>query len=74
MHADVVTRRITVDDVRWGCGLLARLSERQWDDAFHGAGYRQDVGRRFVRRILQKIDEGRTLGSSPFRSPGPVLP
>jgi len=74
VHADVVTHRVTVDDVRWACALLARLSERQWQDAFRGAGYPPEIGGRFVRRIREKIAEGRAVAGSPSRTLGPGMP
>ena len=45
-------------DVRWTSGLLARLSDSQWDDAFRAAGYAPDVRARFIRKIKAKIAEG----------------
>jgi hypothetical protein len=50
-------------DVIWSCRLLARLSDRQLTDAFRAAGYPEDVRRRFVRKIRQKIAEGLALES-----------
>jgi hypothetical protein len=73
VHSDLVDRRITPDDVMWTSQLLARLSERQWTDAFVGAGYTPDLARRYVRRIMQKIGEGRQVARMPL-SIGPVLP
>jgi len=73
VHSDLLVGRITPDDVRWACGLLGRLSERQWHDAFRGAGYEPATAARFVRRIVHKIDEGRALGSSSFRTSARVL-
>jgi hypothetical protein len=73
VHSDIVDGRIMPDDVRWATRLLARLTDRQWRDAFLGAGYTPAVTGRFVRRIAQKIEEGRTFqGAS--RTIGPVLP
>jgi hypothetical protein len=73
VHSDLVDRRITPDDVRWSSALLARLTERQWTDAFLGAGYAPDVAVRYVRRIKEKIGEGRAVATTGF-SIGPVLP
>jgi hypothetical protein len=74
VHNELVLHSITPDDVRWATGLLGRLSERQWFDAFLGAGYPPAIADRFVRRIRQKIDEGNTLGRSQSRMLGPVQP
>jgi len=61
VHNDLVTGRITPDDVRWATELLARLTDRQWQDAFLAVGYPPAVANRFIGRIAQKIDEGRAL-------------
>jgi len=74
VHNELVYRRITPDDVRWASRLLGRLTERQWDDAFYAAGYRPALAQRFVRRIMQKIEEGASIGSGPVRSFEPVRP
>ncbi len=52
---------IGVDDVRWTCERLRRLTDRQWRDAFGAGGYTADQTSRFVGRIKQKIDEGLAL-------------
>lgn len=49
---------ITAADVRWICGLFARLTDRQWDDAFRAAGYSDDIRARYIRKIKTKIDQG----------------
>jgi hypothetical protein len=54
-------KALTPQDVIWACRLLGRLSDRQLADAFRGAGYPDDVGGRFVRKIRSKIDEGLAL-------------
>jgi hypothetical protein len=54
----LVHHRITPADVRWATGLLARLTDRQWADAFRGAGYEPPVANRFIRRLHEKIAEG----------------
>lgn len=59
-HAALL-ERITPADVRWICERLARLTDRQLQDAFRAAGYPQVIARRFIRRLEQKIAEGRTL-------------
>ena len=45
-------------DVRWMAGLLNRVSDEQWDDAFRAAEYSPDVRARFIRKIKAKIAEG----------------
>jgi hypothetical protein len=51
-------------DVRWTCERLARLSDRQWADAFRAGGYEPQVAERFIKRFKQKIAEGLALPPS----------
>ena len=53
---------VTADDVAWVCGMLARLSDRQLDDAFRAAGYPDDLRARFVKKLKSKIAQGLALG------------
>lgn len=48
-------------DVRWICGELEKLTDRQWQDAFRAGGYPQALADRFIRRVKQKIAEGLTV-------------
>jgi hypothetical protein len=52
---------ITPADVRWICGLLDRLTDKQWQDAFRAGGYPPSDAERFIRRLKQKIAEGLAL-------------
>jgi hypothetical protein len=52
---------VTADDVRWICERLARLSRQQWRDAFRAGGYTDAEAEPFIRRLLEKIGEGREL-------------
>jgi hypothetical protein len=52
---------ITPADVRWICNRLAKLTDRQWHDAFRAGGYPKEEADRFIRRLKQKIAEGRAL-------------
>jgi len=61
VHGNLVDHRLRTDDVVWASGLLAQLTDAQWQDAFRGAGYMTTVANRFIRRIRQKIDEGQRL-------------
>jgi len=65
VHASVVRDRITPEDVRWATGLLSRLTDRQWHDIFRTAGYGAADAERFIRRVMQKIDEGIRIGDGP---------
>jgi len=54
-------QHIDVDDVRWMCERLRKVTEAQWTDAFHAGGYTDEQTARFVARIKHKIDEGLAL-------------
>ena len=59
-HQELI-QRIGVDDVRWICERLDRLTDRQWRDAFRAANYTDDVTARYVTKLRQKIKEGLEL-------------
>jgi hypothetical protein len=59
-HAALI-ERITPEDVQWICQKLAKLTDRQWDDAFRAGGYAPQIADRFIRRFKQKIQEGLEL-------------
>jgi protein tyrosine/serine phosphatase len=61
-HGDLL-RTITPEDVVWTCRLMARLTDRQLQDAFRAAGYPRDVRDRYVRKIRQKIQQGLALAT-----------
>lgn len=52
---------ITPADVRWICDRLAALSDDQLQAAFRAGGYPPSLSERFIRRLKQKIAEGRAL-------------
>ena len=52
---------VTVEDLRWTCELLSRLSEAQWIDAFRAGGYDTSDTSRYVRKIKGKIAEAQRL-------------
>jgi hypothetical protein len=56
-------RSISPADVRWMAELLSRLTPQQWRDAFRGAGFPEAEASRYIRRLQEKIVEGRRLGS-----------
>lgn len=60
-YAKLVRDRVTPDDVAWVSGLLARLTERQWQDAFRAGGYEPDVAGRFIRKLREKVAQGQAL-------------
>jgi hypothetical protein len=55
LRQDVVVK---VADLRWICGLLERLSAKQWHDAFRAGGFSDAQAERFIRRLKQKIADG----------------
>jgi len=52
---------VTVEDVRWLCERLGRLTDRQWHDAFRAAGYELSVSDRYISRFKARIAEGLAL-------------
>jgi hypothetical protein len=61
-HQELFKHRIAPRDVRWAADLLAQLADDQWSDAFRAGGYDRAVASRFIRRLHQKIADGRKLG------------
>ena len=59
-----VRQRITPDDVAWASDLLAALTDQQWRDAFRAGGYQPDVAERFIRKLREKVEQGRNLRAS----------
>src|SRR5688572_5204883 len=62
-YKNLVRDRITVDEVAWASDLLGRLSDKQWADAFRAGGYAPDEAQRFIKRLKEKINEGRAPGA-----------
>jgi hypothetical protein len=52
---------ITVADVQWICSRLAKVSDKQWSDAFRAGGYAEPTAQRYIRRLKQKVAEGLAL-------------
>jgi hypothetical protein len=59
-----LVKMLTVDDVLWTCRLMARISDRQWRDAFRAAGYEDAEQRRYISKLKSKIGEGLALKGS----------
>jgi hypothetical protein len=64
---ELFQQRITAGDVRWAGGLLARLTDRQWRDAFRAGGYAPDIADRFIRKIRMNIEEAQGIGGADGR-------
>jgi hypothetical protein len=54
-------RELRPEDVRWTAERLARVSDRQLDDAFRAAEYPPELRSRFIRRLKAKVAEGLAL-------------
>jgi hypothetical protein len=67
-YKNLVRERIKPEDVAWACNLLGRLSEKQMRDAFGAAGYEPDVAGRFITRLREKIQQGRSLTLAAVRN------
>jgi hypothetical protein len=57
----LVEDRVTPEDVAWASNLLAQLSDRQWQDAFRAGGYEPAVANRYIRKLREKVEQGRAL-------------
>ena len=55
---------MTSADVRWVCGLLHRLSDEQWRDAFRAGGYDPEQTGRYLTKIKKKIEQGVQMTAS----------
>jgi hypothetical protein len=53
--------QVRVEDVRWICERLQKLTERQLHDAFRAGNYSEEIATRYIARIRQKIEEGLAL-------------
>jgi hypothetical protein len=63
-HQELYKDRITPQDVQWASDLIGRLTDKQWNDVFDGAGYEPAVAGRFIAAIKSRIDEGRHIGAA----------
>jgi hypothetical protein len=63
-YQNLTRDRVTVEEVVWASELLGRLSDQQFGDAFRAGGYEPAVSKRFIARLRQKIEEGRSLGAA----------
>jgi hypothetical protein len=62
-YKNLVRDRITPEEVAWASDLLGRLSDKQWADAFRAGGFDPDDARRFITKLKEKVDQGRSLQS-----------
>ena len=61
---DSLVKTVSVDDVVWTCRLMARISDRQWHDAFRAAAYDAEQQQRYIRKLKSKIREGLALAAN----------
>lgn len=52
-----IARGISVEDVRWLCGYLARITDQQLRDALAASGATVEEGERFADAIRKRIDQ-----------------
>ena len=57
----LVRDRITPEDVAWASNLLGQLSEKQFRDAFRAGGFEPSDADRFIRKLREKVQQGREL-------------
>ena len=60
-YQNLIEDRIKPEDVAWISNLFARLSDKQMQDAFRAAGYDPDIASRFIAKLREKIQQGRSL-------------
>src|SRR5687767_4580436 len=60
-YKNLVRERIKPQEVAWASNLLGQLSDKQMQDAFRAAGYDPDVAGRFISKLREKIQQGRSL-------------
>lgn len=64
VYVPVLPHTIRLSHVRWICQRLDRLSDQQWHDAFRAAGYSDDVGDRYVRKLKEKVAQGLKISAT----------
>jgi hypothetical protein len=62
-YKNLVRNRITTDDVAWASNLLGQLTPQQWEAAFNAGGYAPEVANRFIKKLREKIEQGRSVGA-----------
>ncbi len=62
-YKNLVRDRITTEDVAWASNLLGQLTPQQWEAAFNAGGYQPEVAKRFIAKLREKIEQGRSVGA-----------
>ena len=52
-------------DVQWAAQRMARLTDKQWHDAFRAANYSDADAQRFITKLKEKIDDAFALRARP---------
>jgi hypothetical protein len=68
LHAELLRRRITPEDVAWASALIGGLNDRQWQDAFRAGGYAPDVARQFISILRGRVAAAQRIGSAGVRT------
>jgi hypothetical protein len=63
-HRELIEGRITPADVAWASDLLARLSRRQWDDAFRAGGYTPARAEPFIATLQARVADGQRFAAA----------
>ena len=67
-YKNLVRDRIKPEHVAWISNLFSQLSDKQMHDAFRAAGYDSDVAARFIAKLREKIQQGRSLSLAAARN------
>lgn len=67
LHRELVSDRITREDVRWAAALAGGLTEHQWREAFRAGGYAPDVAARFIEILRARIADAERVGVTASR-------
>ena len=62
-YKNLVRDRITTGDVAWASNLLGRLSPQQWEQAFSAGRYTPEVAKRFIAKLKETTEQGRSAGA-----------
>ena len=57
-HKELIRRHVRADDMVWACRQLSALTDAQWREAFHTAGYDIDTANQFLAALKTRIDTG----------------
>jgi hypothetical protein len=60
-YKNLVEQRIKPEEVAWISNLLGQLSDKQMQDAFRAAYFEPEEANRFIAKLREKIQQGRSL-------------